>query len=102
MRIAGDAECKKAPLPLISTPMVPVWGGVTSDVLETSKNAVTVAFGLRDTRFPIDTMTLELIWALALLHETDESDFQRFASQDEKRTRNCGVADNVPNDFPRN
>ena len=71
-----------------------------SDVLEMSKKAVTVAFGLWDTRFPMDTITFELIWALELLHETDESDFHRFASQDEKRTRNCGVDDSVPKDFP--
>ena len=71
-------------------------------MLETLRSDVIVAFSLLDTRFPIDVIIFEFFWALADLHETEESDFQRFASHEEKRTRNFGVEDEVPKDFPYN
>jgi hypothetical protein len=61
IRIDGEAEFKEIPLPLITAPKDPVRGGRFSDVFEISKKAVTVAFGLLDTRFPMDTITFELI-----------------------------------------
>jgi hypothetical protein len=97
-RTDGVAECNDAPLPLMLISIDADLGRLTSDILETLRKSVT--FPLLETRFPIDVTISESTWDLADLQKTEESDFQRFASHEEKCTRNFGVEDKVPRDFP--
>jgi hypothetical protein len=97
-RTEGEAECSDAPFPFTEIAMDPESGMLILVISETPKTSVT--FPPFETRFSMDTIMFELIWDLADLQNTEESDFQRFVSHDENCTRNFGVKETVPRDFP--